>query len=69
MEREFYTVGSKAPIDVVARMMSKNKYSAAIVVDDGRALGVFTTVDALRALSDSLSDSLPDDLRISADSW
>jgi acetoin utilization protein AcuB len=67
MDREFYTVGSKAPVDVVARMMSKNKFSAAIVMDGGRALGVFTTTDALRALSDALSDSLPEEVCV--DSW
>jgi acetoin utilization protein AcuB len=69
MERDFYTVESTVPVDVVARTMSKRKLGAAIVVDGGRALGVFTTIDALRALSDSLSDSLPDDVRASADSW
>jgi acetoin utilization protein AcuB len=68
MVRDFYTVTPNAPVDSVARQMSKNKYSAAIVVDNGRALGVFTTIDALRALSDSLTDSLPDDVRAHAHS-
>jgi acetoin utilization protein AcuB len=69
MEREFYTVDPKSTVDQVARRMSKNKYNAAIVVENGRALGVFTTVDALRALSDSLTDSLPEDVHAGADSW
>jgi acetoin utilization protein AcuB len=69
MEREPYTVDPKAPVDLVARRMSEHKYNAAIVVENGHALGVFTTVDALRALSDSLTDSLPEDVHQSADSW
>jgi CBS domain-containing protein len=69
MERELYTVDPKAPVDQVARRMSKNKNNAAIVVENGHALGVFTTVDALRALSDSLTDSLPEDVHQSSDTW
>jgi acetoin utilization protein AcuB len=59
MTREFYTVGPDEPVDRAARTMAKHKYHAALVVEEGRPLGVFTTTDALRALSDSLTDSLP----------
>ena len=60
MNTEVYTVGPDAAVDAVARQMAKHKYHAVLVVVDGEAQGVFTTTDALRALSDSLTDSLPD---------
>lgn len=59
MEREFYAVGPDHPVDVTAREMAHHKHHAALVVEAERLLGVFTTTDALRALSDSLTDSLP----------
>lgn len=37
------------------------QYQAALVISGGKARGVFTTTEALRALSDSLTDSLPSD--------
>ena len=66
MTRHFYSVEPDAAVDVVAREMARHKYHAALVVSHGRALGVFTTTDALRALSDSLTDSLRSD-RVAAD--
>jgi CBS domain-containing protein len=59
MSREFYTVSPDEAVDVAAREMAKHKYHAAVVVERGQPRGVFTTTDALRALSDSLTDSLP----------
>ncbi|HKO90481.1 MAG TPA: CBS domain-containing protein [Polyangiaceae bacterium] len=59
MNQDFYTVTKGESVDVAARVMAKNKYHAAVVVECGYAVGVFTTTDALRALSDALTDSLP----------
>ena len=59
MSRNFYTVSPDEPVDVAARAMAKHKYHAAVIVECGYPQGVFTTTDALRALSDSLTDSLP----------
>jgi acetoin utilization protein AcuB len=59
MNREFYTVRPGEAVDVAAREMAKHKYHAAVVVEGGHPRGVFTTTDALRALSDSLTGSLP----------
>jgi acetoin utilization protein AcuB len=50
-------------LDVAAREMSKRKWGSALVTDQGKVVGVFTTTDALRALSDALTDSLPESLR------
>jgi acetoin utilization protein AcuB len=63
MVTEFYTVGPDEALDVAAREMSKRKYGSALVVQAGQVVGVFTTTDALKALSDSLTDSLPESLR------
>lgn len=49
-----FTCGPKAMIRAVAKEMADNKYGTAVVVDrehPSRVLGVFTTVDALRALN------------------
>jgi len=59
MSQDFYTVSADEPVDVAAREMAKHKYHAAVIVEAGYPMGVFTTTDALRALSDSLTDSLP----------
>ncbi len=63
MVTEYYTVSPDEALDVAAREMSKRKYGSALVVDHGQVIGVFTTTDALRALSDALTDSLPESMR------
>jgi acetoin utilization protein AcuB len=63
MVTEYYTVEPDEALDVAAREMSKRKYGSALVVERGKVVGVFTTTDALRALSDALTDSLPESMR------
>lgn len=63
MVTEYYTVQPDEALDVAAREMSKRKYGSAIVTERGKVVGVFTTTDALRALSDALTDSLPESMR------
>jgi acetoin utilization protein AcuB len=46
-----YAVPPDAPLDEVATAMADRKYGSAVVVDRGSVIGVFTTVDALRALA------------------
>ena len=45
-----YTVAPGASLLTVAREMRANKYGSAVVVEGGRVVGVFTTMDALSAL-------------------
>lgn len=40
-----------APLERVAERMARNRASAAIVVDAGQIIGIFTTTDALQALA------------------
>jgi acetoin utilization protein AcuB len=49
-----YSVPIDAPLQEVARTMAVHKFGCAIVVDHGAVVGVFTTIDALHALADSL---------------
>lgn len=51
MSAEPYAVAPDAPLEVVAEAMAARKLGSAVVVDRGVVIGVFTTVDALRALS------------------
>lgn len=51
MSSEPYCVPPDAPLEEVADVMAGNKYGCALVVEKGRVLGIFTTVDALEALS------------------
>jgi acetoin utilization protein AcuB len=53
-----YTVSPKAALDEVVREMAHHKYGCAVVLDNDKVVGVFTTVDALRAFSDLLETRL-----------
>ena len=50
MTPEPFTVHPEAPLAEIARAMADHKYGSAVVVEDGKVVGIFTTVDALRAL-------------------
>ena len=52
MEPEPYIVTRSTPLCEVARTMESKRYGAAVVVEDGCLVGVFTAVDGLRALSE-----------------
>ena len=51
MRDELYLVDPEAPLDQVARHMAEHRYGCAIVARGSRIVGLFTTTDALRALS------------------
>ncbi len=60
MSRDPYTVDPDEPLEDVARVMAQRKYGSALVVERGTVVGVFTTVDALRALAGVLGRSRND---------
>lgn len=60
METDFCTVGPRATVESVARVMCKGQCRAALVLDDELPVGIFTVGDALHGLSDALTVSLPD---------
>ena len=51
-QRDVLSVSPVTPIDQVAKQMLERKTGSAIVVDGDFVVGIFTTTDALRALSD-----------------
>jgi len=55
MSPDVYRVAPTKPLRQVAAHMARRKLGSAGVVEDGKVVGVFTTVDALRALADGLA--------------
>ncbi len=58
MTSDVYAVSPEAPLDEVAAEMAERKYGCTIVMQNEHVVGVFTTVDACRALHDLLHDRL-----------
>lgn len=54
MTGDVYSVEPDAALEATAREMAEHKYGSAVVMERGKVVGVFTTVDALRSLSDVL---------------
>ena len=52
MTAEPYFVNVDTPVKDIALAMIEHKYGSAVVVDHGNVVGIFTTIDALRALLD-----------------
>jgi acetoin utilization protein AcuB len=57
MNAEAFTVGPRASVRKVAAEMAEHKYGSAVVMDRDRVVGVFTTVDALKALIELLESA------------
>ncbi len=53
MTQDPYVVSSTEPLGDIVREMATHKYGSAIVVDGSKLVGMFTTVDALRAFADT----------------
>lgn len=53
-----FTVEPDAYLDEVCDVMAENKYGSAIVMSNDKLVGIFTWVDALRAMSDLLKSRL-----------
>jgi acetoin utilization protein AcuB len=56
MGQEAFAVSPNTPLREVAATMAAHKYGSAVVMEHDRVIGVFTTVDALHALSSLLED-------------
>jgi acetoin utilization protein AcuB len=54
MAREPYVATPHTPVAEVVRAMAERRIGSAIVVEDERVVGVFTTIDALRAFAEFL---------------
>jgi acetoin utilization protein AcuB len=55
---EPYFTSPTSPLNEVVAYMADNKYGCALVVDNGKLVGIFTEIDAYKALSDLLETRL-----------
>ncbi len=53
-----YFTKPTAPLNEVVAEMAANKYGCALVVDNGKLVGIFTEIDAYKALSELLETRL-----------
>jgi acetoin utilization protein AcuB len=58
MTTEVFAVSPDAPLDEVAKEMAEHKYGCAVVLQNEHVVGIFTTVDACRALYELLETRL-----------
>ena len=58
MTEEPYFTAPDRPIDEVAAEMAEHKYGSAIVVQNGKVVGIFTTTDACAALAELFATRL-----------
>lgn len=58
MEQNVYVVAPNTPLDEVAAEMASKKYGSAVVMQNLHVVGIFTSVDAMNALSELLHTRL-----------
>ncbi|MBK8172393.1 MAG: CBS domain-containing protein [Sandaracinaceae bacterium] len=58
MSSDVYSVTPDAPLDEVAAEMAEKKYGSTVVLQNGKIVGMFTTTDVCRALSELLHERL-----------
>jgi acetoin utilization protein AcuB len=58
MATHVYAVEPDAGLDVVAETLAEHKYGSAVVIQNGKVVGIFTTNDACRALAELLHSRL-----------
>ena len=57
MNKSIYTVGAKESIATVARHMIEQKIHRLLVTDKGKFVGIVTTTDLLRAMSEMTEEA------------
>jgi acetoin utilization protein AcuB len=58
MTEQPYSVSPEAPLDEVVETMAANKYGSAVIMQNQKVVGIFTTVDACEALAQLLRTRL-----------
>ncbi len=58
MSTSVFTVDPSAPLDEVVNTMAEHKYGCCVVMQNAKVVGIFTTVDVCRALSELLHGRL-----------
>jgi len=57
MTTSVYAVSPETPLEEVAHMMAEHKFGSAVVMERDKVVGIFTTVDACRALASGLASA------------
>ena len=55
MSQDVYCVTPRDRLDQVVSEMAERKYGCAVVIEDAKVVGVFTTTDALKLLATKLA--------------
>jgi acetoin utilization protein AcuB len=58
MSTVVYAVSPEAPLDEVVGEMAEHKYGSAVIMQNAKVVGIFTTVDACRSLAELLKTRL-----------
>ncbi len=58
MSSHVYAVAPDTGLDVVVETLAEHKYGSAVVIQNGKVVGIFTTNDACRALAELLHSRL-----------
>ena len=58
MTEQPFSVSPDAPLDEVVETMAANKYGSAVIMQNHKVVGIFTTVDACEALAQLLRTRL-----------
>jgi acetoin utilization protein AcuB len=58
MAQTVYAVAPETPLDEVAQQMAEHKYGSAVVMQNQKVVGIFTTVDACHTLAELLRSQL-----------
>ena len=58
MSEDVYAVAPDAPLDEVVGTMAEKRHGSAVVLQNGKIVGIFTTVDVCIALADLLHSRL-----------
>jgi acetoin utilization protein AcuB len=56
MTMDVYVAAPSTPLAEAVSVMAENKYGSVVVVDKAKIVGVFTTIDALNALTQLLAE-------------
>jgi acetoin utilization protein AcuB len=58
MAQTVYSVAPDAPLEEVVAEMGERKYGSAVVMENNKVVGIFTTVDVCRAFAKILQHGL-----------
>jgi acetoin utilization protein AcuB len=58
MTQQVYAIPPETPLDVVVSEMAERKYGSAIIIQNSKVVGIFTTIDVCRAFAEMMHTRL-----------